>query len=300
MGTGTEIHPIPQYEGDCIVSCIVSKIFNSLLCILLVLSGCAATNIGQKALIPANANYVAMGSSFAAGAGIGPIQQGSPERCSRTVNNYASLVASQRKLNLIDVSCGGATTDHIIGKWNELPPQIQAVSNDTRLVTITIGGNDLSYVGWLFASSCRFGVSVFPGPCRKASLPSEGDYAKLEANLNAIATEVRRRAPKASIVFIQYVTLLSETACPLEPISPEDAMIGRQIADRLAQITAKVARASDALVLDTDRASRSHTPCSQEPWSHGLSKGHDTTKGAPWHPNAAGHVAIAKLLLEVM
>lgn len=49
-------------------------------------------------------------------------------------------------LNLVDVSCGGATTAHILGAWSELAPQIDAVTSDTKLVTVTIGGNDLNYV----------------------------------------------------------------------------------------------------------------------------------------------------------
>jgi lysophospholipase L1-like esterase len=278
----------------------MGKTLNYTLGILMILSGCASTSSGPNGKIQSNSHFVAMGSSFAAGAGIGALQAGSPERCNRNVNNYASLVARQLKLNLIDVSCGGATTDHILGNWNELPPQIEAIRDDTRLVTITIGGNDLGYVGWLFSSSCRLGVSVIPGPCRKAALPSEAEYKKLEANLQKIAAEIRQRAPKAKIVFIQYVTLVSDTACPLETITTEDAIVGRQIAERLARITTKAARKSDALVLDTDLASRSHGPCSQEPWSNGLSKGYETANGAPWHPNAAGHAAIANLLVEAM
>ena len=39
---------------------------------------------------------------------------------------------------------------HVLAPWNELPAQIDAVTPDTRLVTITIGGNDLNYIGNLF------------------------------------------------------------------------------------------------------------------------------------------------------
>lgn len=276
----------------------MNKSYFSLLSFLLMLNSCSTINTGSGSRILAHSKYVAMGSSFAAGAGIGPIQAGSPERCSRTVNNYASLVASQLKLDLVDVSCSGASTNHILGNWNELPPQIDAVQDDTRLVTVTIGGNDLRYVGWLFASSCKLGASAFPGPCREVSAPSEAEFTKLEEQLQKITTEIRHRAPHARIFFIQYVTLLSNVACPLETIAPEDAIVGRQIAKRLARITAEVAQANDADVLGTDIASRTHTPCARDPWSNGLSKDYDTGKGAPWHPNAAGHAAISKMLIR--
>lgn len=278
----------------------MNRILVSLLGLFWILSGCATTNGGQSSRILAHSKYVAMGSSFAAGAGIGPIQTGSPERCSRTVNNYASLVASALKLDLVDVSCSGASTDHILGSWNELPPQIESVGPDTRLVTVTIGGNDLRYVGWLFASSCRLGVSAYPGPCRDVVAPSDADYVRLEEQLQKMATEIRRRAPQARVFFVQYVTLLSDPTCPLETIAPEDAIVGRQIASRLARITAEVARANGIYTIQADIASRYHTPCAAEPWSNGLSKGYDTKNGAPWHPNAAGHEAISKMLIKSM
>lgn len=256
------------------------------------LSGCATTTPVSDAVLSEGAEFVSLGSSFAAGAGIGPIQPGTPARCNRTLNNYASLLAARWKLRLVDVSCGGATTAHVLGQWGELPPQIDAVKHTTRLVTITIGGNDLGYVGWLFAASCRLGVAARPGPCQTVTEPTEADYAELDSNLRAISLAVRQRAPQARLVFIQYVTLLSAQPCDRETIAPADAAVGGRIAARLAKITAQAAQASGAAVLASDTLSRSHTPCSAVPWSNGLFPGYAIAKGAPWHPNAAGHVAI--------
>lgn len=128
----------------------------------LLLGGCAASGSESGRALPPKARFASLGSSFAAGAGIGPLQAGTPERCSRTTNNYATLLAARLDLNLVDASCGGATSEHVLRGWSELPPQIDALDRETRLVTITVGGNDLGYVGWLFASSCRLGVAAFP------------------------------------------------------------------------------------------------------------------------------------------
>ena len=266
----------------------------------LLLGGCAASGSESGRALPPKARFASLGSSFAAGAGIGPLQAGTPERCSRTTNNYATLLAARLDLNLVDASCGGATSEHVLRGWSELPPQIDALDRETRLVTITVGGNDLGYVGWLFASSCRLGVAAFPGPCRPAAEPTDADYARLDRNLRAIAQQVRVRAPQARLVFVQYVTLLSDTACGLETVTPADAAVARRIAQRLASVTDGAARASGADVLDADRLSRSHTPCSPEPWSNGLSPGYNRTQGAPWHPNAAGHAAIARELASLL
>ncbi|MGC6330758.1 SGNH/GDSL hydrolase family protein [Rhizorhabdus sp. FW153] len=265
------------------------------LSLMLVLAGCVhPAPVTQSS--PRGEEYVAMGSSFAAGAGIGPQQAGSPPRCDRTVNNYASLLAEAEGLALKDVSCGGATTAHILGAWDELPAQIEAVSANTRLVTITAGGNDLGLVGTLFGGSCRAGVNSFGGPCRSVPAPSEKDYSALEGRMVEIANEVHRRAPKARIVFVQYVSLLPETRCEKTVIDEGGAQAARAIARRLAQLTASAARKGDAELLAADALSLAHTPCASQPWSNGFYADYPKTIGAPWHPNAAGHAAIAKTL----
>src|SRR4029453_279996 len=87
--------------------------------------------------------YVALGSSYASGPAI-PDQ--SDTGCQRSTNNYPGLLARKLKLALTDVSCGAATTDHIISTpQKDRPPQIDAVTPDTKLVTVTIGGGDVNY-----------------------------------------------------------------------------------------------------------------------------------------------------------
>lgn len=254
--------------------------------------------------LPPGARYVAMGSSFAAGAGIGPTKPGTPPRCQRTAINYASLLAERLGLSLDDQSCGGATTDHVLNGWNELPPQVAALDAETRLVTVTIGGNDLNYVGNLFMASCDlargFAVQGRTLPCRPPRAPDDADYARAEAGLRAIAAEVKARAPKARLVFVQYVRLVPDAPCPAANISGDNAVLNRTIGERLAAVTARVARDSGALVLPADELSRGHTPCDAEPWAIGLPPGHDVSKGAPWHPTARGHAGIAAALADLL
>ncbi|WP_409371848.1 SGNH/GDSL hydrolase family protein [Sphingobium yanoikuyae] len=236
-----------------------------------------------------------MGSSFAAGAGIGPTKPNTPTRCQRTSINYASLLVNKLALDLTDVTCGGATTAHLLGPWNELLPQIAAVRSDTRLVTVTIGGNDIGYVAGLMTASCRAGVSFRGRPCPPGTAPREADYRELEDRMRAFAKQVSATAPRAKLVFVQYVTLVPNVPCYAAPLRPDDARVSRALGLRLAQITSRVARESGAVVLSADKLSRDHTPCSAVPWSEGLSL-RSTGAGAPWHPNAFGHAAIAHAL----
>ena len=169
--------------------------------------------------IPAGAKYVAMGSSYAAGPRVGTPADSASDRCARSRDNYAHQLARQRHLALTDVSCGGATTAHILGAWRELPAQLDAVDSATRLVTVTIGGNDVSYMTLLAAGACK-GASAGRA-CRAAPIvPTDSTYAALEARLTAIAQTVKTRAPKARMVFVQYFTVLpSAGTCEVLPMS---------------------------------------------------------------------------------
>jgi lysophospholipase L1-like esterase len=254
------------------------------------LSGCTARNADTKSTLPPSARYVAMGSSYAAGSGLGSIKPDTPPRCQRSALNYATLLAARLHLELTDASCGGATTAHILGPWGELPPQIDALTADTRLVTITIGGNDVGFVMNLMIASC---VSTAQNgrPCPSMRQVTEADWAKLEDNFRQIARQVRTRAPAARLVFVDYVSILpTQGTCPAIPLSPANADILRAAAQRLSDINSKVAREEGAEIFQAGALSRSHTACDAAPWSVGAP---GSAPGAPWHPNAAGMKAIA-------
>ena len=271
--------------------------------IIAALIGAALTGCVPLSREPIGNRYVALGSSYAAGTAIGGIKPGSPERCGRSPQNYAALLARRMNLTLDDQSCGGATTAHLLGPWNELPAQLDAVDARARLVTVTIGGNDLNYVMNLAAASCRPAEGlVYQGkhlPCPQLQPPGPADFVRLESNLRAIAGTVHRRAPHARLVFVQYVRLVPDQPCAALHLSPEGALATRTIGDQLAAVTRRVALETGALVLSSDELSRDHTACSAQPWSVGPAPvGPDGN--APWHPNAAGHAALADALYRLL
>lgn len=275
--------------------------FAAIIASALALSACTQMGGGPAGGAPAaGGRYVAMGSSMAAGPGLGEIKPGTPARCTRTFLNYPTLLAEELKLTLYDATCSGATTSHILEPWDDLPPQIEAVSPETKLVTVTIGGNDLNYVGGLIAAGCgeddtlKMAGRTFACPPRRE--PSEVDFSVLESNLEKIADDVKQRAPGARLVFVEYLRLVPDTLCDATPIAEEDAAKARDIAQRLADITAKVARENGALLVPVHRLSAEHTPCSAKPWALGNPPEFDGKDGVPWHPNYAGMAAVANMV----
>lgn len=246
------------------------------------------------------ARYVAMGSSFAAGPLLPPAKPGAPVRCGQSMNNYPTLLAERFGMVLVDRTCSGARTDHVLGPWGDIPPQIEAVNKATRLVTVTIGGNDLNYIGDLFSATClqRAREAAAAGqqvkPCRPLHVPAEADYQRVESQLNEIARRVRLAAPRARLVFVQYLTPLPAKLCPATPVGEQDAALVRRIGVRLAEITGRVAQQNKALVVEMNRTSATHTPCDPEPWMIGFPKGYDGKQGLQWHLNLAGMTATAE------
>ena len=287
-----------------------------LLCALMLSASCTSLPDAANNAVPTGARYVAMGSSFASGPGVTRLADERDPRCTRSYDNYARQTARQLQLELVDVSCGGATSDHVLKGWNELPPQVAALTQDTRLVTVTIGGNDVSYVMGLFVGSCvdsAAATEAVQTACstmrqrmggRQVVSASQSDAEKwkaAEAGLSAIAAEVALRSPKARLVFVQYLTVVpAGSLCSVMPLSPAAAEQARKTAARLADLTTAVALKSGAEVLPIADISAGHDACATSPWVTGfLPTAAATATGfVPYHPNLAGMTAVADALIK--
>ena len=245
---------------------------------------------------PSGSVYVAMGSSYAAGPGITTVVEGSPARCARSRDNYPHQLAQLRGYKLIDASCSGATTAHLLGNWNELAPQLDALTVDAALVTVTIGGNDLAYMGSLMAASgCA--ARGQQGSCAGVVTPTEADYQGVAARLRQILAEVRRRAPKARPVFVDYFTVLPEGAtCTAAPMAAADATLLRDVAARLAALTAQVAQQGGAELLRLSQLTAAHHVCAAEPWLNGFVRPAGDSPWSPYHPTLQGMTGAARAL----
>lgn len=280
---------------------------NKRLCLSIRLSIAVFSAPAWSAELPAGSTYVAMGSSFAAGPGVGERVPGSPPGCARSRDNYAHLLARKRDLHLVDVSCSGATTANILDKPQAgQPPEIDGVTANTRLVTITIGGNDLGYLGNLWSQSCLNRPDMLPPASHPENckvMPTDQVRAAARAlpqQFHRIITGIRARAPSAEIVLVDYTTILPASGdCPARlPLSPAQIEAGRRVAAELADITAAAARADHVKLVSAAAVTMSHDVCAADPWVSGFqfpSSPH-AFGPAPYHPRDKAMAAIAEAI----
>ena len=270
-------------------------------------AGLTASTVAQAAPPPAGAKYVAMGSSYAAGTSLKAKAVDSPANCGQGTDSYPRQVARALGLRLVDRSCGGAVTrDVLLGGQYGLPPQIDAVDADTRLVTITIGGNDVRFVADLGLFSCRHRLQEVPEAGRQYScvaapdFSEEAAFAALEPNLREIAQKVRQRAPQARLLFIDYITVVPDAGtCADLALSEDEATALRSRARRLAALTARVAAENGADIIQASALSHGHDVCSKQPWAWGFVPNYNpaTAQSVPFHPRLEGTTAIAQAIL---
>jgi lysophospholipase L1-like esterase len=256
-----------------------------------------------------DSTYVAIGSSFAAGPGVGDRARGSILLCERSDANYAHRLAPRIGLTLRDVTCSGATTDNVlrVGQYFQ-PGQVNAVQPQTKLVTITIGGNDVGYLAALTAGACASDPSDVPflvrliGVCRALSeaVIAEG-FAALPSQLTAIAAAVHSRAPAARIVFVDYATVLPESGtCARLHLTDRQAQRGREIAERLRDVMTEAAHMSHSAIVHASDITRGHDVCSPDPWVFGFEfPAHFPFFGpAPFHPKSQAMQAVADAIRQ--
>jgi lysophospholipase L1-like esterase len=246
-----------------------------------------------------NARYVALGSSFAAGLGLGAREIGSPFICQRSVNGYPQQLARMTGQSLTDMSCSGATAGHVLrGGQVFQGPQIDAIGPETRLVTMTTGGNDVGYVGDLTAMAYQRKGGIYGFLVEQfwdgAKPVDDRNFVKLRSDLVSTFREIRRRAPKAQIILVTYPAILPESGtCSQLGIDSYQANLMRAVAQRLAEVTQSAAQEAGASVIDMSTLSKGNDACAPVAWVNGS----EPAEGAPFHPTLAGSKAIAAILM---
>lgn len=250
--------------------------------------------------------YVALGDSYSAAPGV-PTANGG-DGCLRSTGNYPTLVSAKLKADVFkDVTCAGADTDDMSRpQYPGVPPQLQAVTTDTDIVTLGIGGNDANLF-FTLVGQCAFARDQDPtgSPCRSAMNAQGKDklltiIAGTQRRVTAVVRQVQQQAPEAEVLLVGYPQIVPATGtCPkLLPLADGDYGYGRKINKALTDMLAKVARATDTTYVDLWRATAGHDICASEPWVNG--QHHAPGKAAPFHPFAAEQAAAAEQVLAAL
>lgn len=252
-------------------------------------------------------HYVALGDSYAAGPGI-PTQHGTPAGCARSDHNYSTLLAKAlRVATFTDATCSGATTVHMTQpqqvSGGVAPPQFDALTSDTDLVSVTISGNDIGF-GEILATCGSLAAQDPTGdPCKQHYGASGTDelgkrVEKAAPLVKAVLDGIRARAPHAKVLVVGYLRILpAHGSCfPTVPFATGDGPYFDSVERQLNKMVATEARKAGDRFIDTYTWSYGHDACRQpgRKWVEGLVP---QAPAAPMHPNATGMAVVAGLSL---
>ncbi len=241
-------------------------------------------------------NYVSIGDSYTSGPGITPYAPTAPAGCGQSEKNYPHLVAAALSLSLTDVSCGGATTsDETESQFAGQPPQDDALSASTEVVTIGMGGNDHGLFGTLLSGCTQAdAIEHLPGkaPCKERY---EGyvttTYAEDATEQAAALQHIKELAPNAKVFVVGYpeITPKDGVCNPAEfPWYPKDLEWFRDKVQKIGNKMIKEgAKANGAIFVNTFKPSEGHNAC-QEPGVRWIEPLIGSLTGVAVHPNATG------------
>ncbi|HSS56606.1 MAG TPA: SGNH/GDSL hydrolase family protein [Solirubrobacteraceae bacterium] len=250
------------------------------------------------------ADWAGLGDSYAAGPLI-PNQQLSPLGCLRSDHNFAHLAAAALGRTLTDASCSGAKTDDMTAPQDvtpgQNPPQFNALTTDTQVVTLQIGGNDIGFTSIL--ENCAT-ANPFAHPCRDKYVVNGHDtladkIAATAPKVAAVLQGIHTRSPTARVFVVNYAAILPETGSgcwPQVPIGFSDVPYLRSVEKNLNAMLAEEAAANGARIVDDYTAGLGRDACksSSTRWVEPLVP---ANAAAPFHPNARGEAGIATVVV---
>ncbi|KAK6825315.1 hypothetical protein PG987_012809 [Apiospora arundinis] len=261
-----------------------------------------------------------LGSSFAAGPGISPVIDA---KAARSGANYAHLLAARLggTATLTDLTVSGATLRNILdepqvvdGGRTVFAPQIEGLPQDSDVVLILGGGNDIGYIGglfmdsfeayWLFRVAARIYHWFYPLEPEPEEQQKQLDTEALAARYGEVLDAVHARAPNACVLVVEYLTVIGDDVRPGYIDVPFDSRRlahHRNVSEkvRVATVKAVQGRKNWCTRVPIAEPSAGHSLGTERPWVSGWGWGLLYAGGA-YHPNAEGMVAVAKMIYEKM
>lgn len=166
----------------------------------------------------AGGSYVALGDSYSAGEGLAPFLPGSDtstDTCHRSSQAYSQYVTPGPG---VFVACSGQTTQAFTtpATTGREAPQDSWLDQNTGLITLTFGGNDVDWTSALLdctklqAEVLHTTVYGNPGACSQQLDDLPRRIAVMQQNLVALYTNLLELAPNARIRVLDYPPLFPD------------------------------------------------------------------------------------------
>jgi hypothetical protein len=218
-------------------------------------------------LAGASSSYVSLGDSYVSGPFILPFASGAPLECLQSARNYSHLTAAALGLSLSDVSCSGATTENLTttAQYSDQPPQLDALSSGTQVVSVGIGGNDKGlFLNTLITCGAEDLVFPFGTPCKATyghKLAEE--IAEDGPVVGAALHKVHVISPSAKLFVVGYPDILPQSGnCwPTVPLTTGDVAYLNGVEKELNAMLSSEAAANSATYVDTYTPSIGHDAC---------------------------------------
>ena len=172
-------------------------------------------------------NYVALGDSFSSGEGVEPFDPDTDEEdvneCHRSEKAYSKILSNVpgAKLKLTKfVACSGAMTSNIINvaQWNESSAQYTALAG-ADVVTVSIGGNDVSFEPTIRRCITEASGLGIPGDCDDALDASEDQVDALDVVLdNALDKIESEIGSETQVYIVGYPHIMPQSRAAFNPV----------------------------------------------------------------------------------
>lgn len=243
-------------------------------------------------------DIVIAGDSYSSGVGGGGPYSGGT--CIRSNNTWGQVYAKLARakgltVNVTNVACGGAVVP-------DLDKQIAAVTPETDLVLLTIGGNDVGFAG--IVVQCFAPVISDPARCKSSVDTAKRKVPGVQtAALKRLQTLRTRMRPGGKVVVASYPYLANPSNYILRGLfnsynsgrgARELGDLGDQIVLNAAAIANPEAGYDLVTLVETKDRFIGHEP-NQDPYRENPNRWvHEIGGDGPYHPNTAGYLAMGQ------
>ena len=232
---------------------------------------------------------VVIGDSTAAGAGLALAPGTTAHACGRSADSYAADLSSVNKWKVLNLACDSATISHgLLGpqvhNGVRLPPQLAEAERASRasVIIVSVGADDLNWAAVLrycsVTPNCNDRATQAYFQQQLASFSK--DYLDLLSRLAALPAHPQ-------VIINRYYNPFGSGPGCLGQAGLTTANL-QTLTSRLATLNAVLARGAAQFRFSSPQPDfTGHELCSPQPYVQGLGA------AAPFHPTAAGQLAIA-------